>query len=85
MATTRRFTCDDLFRFGPTNLDALTETVSNAVNCLFLLAAHLTSIRHSAVQYNMSFYWLYLARWPDMCSIQESTSGRIMSYSEYNE
>jgi hypothetical protein len=27
MATTRRMTCDDLFRFNTTNLDPLTETV----------------------------------------------------------
>ena len=29
MTTTRRFCADDLFRFGPTNLDPLTETVSS--------------------------------------------------------
>jgi len=27
MTTTRRYTCDDLFHFSSTNLDALTETV----------------------------------------------------------
>ena len=32
--------------------------------------------------YNMNFYYTYLARWPDMCSVQEAASGRISSYSE---
>mmetsp|Transcript_24205 Transcript_24205/g.63207 ORF Transcript_24205/g.63207 Transcript_24205/m.63207 type:complete len:184 (+) Transcript_24205:80-631(+) len=30
--------------------------------------------------YNMSFYFKYLARWPDYFSLTESTSGRMMGY-----
>ena len=30
--------------------------------------------------YTMSFYLSYLARWPGMCSMQESATGRISSY-----
>jgi hypothetical protein len=29
----------------------------------------------------MGFYLNYLARWPDICRMQESPSGRITSYS----
>lgn len=56
MSTTRRFHCDDLFRFGPTNLDVLTET------------------------YQISFYALYLSRWPDLATLIEAPSGRAAAY-----
>ena len=36
MATTRRFCADDLFRFAPTNLDALTETYHLGFYALYL-------------------------------------------------
>ena len=36
MSTTRRMTCDDLFRFGPTNIDILTETYHLGFYCLYL-------------------------------------------------
>ena len=36
MATTRRFCADDLFRFAPTNLDALTETYNLGFYALYL-------------------------------------------------
>lgn len=35
---------------------------------------------HPHPQYNLSFYWSYLASHPDMQSTQESSSGRISSY-----
>ena len=36
MATTRRFCADDLDRFAPTNLDALTETYNLGFYALYL-------------------------------------------------
>ncbi|KDQ14569.1 hypothetical protein BOTBODRAFT_346040 [Botryobasidium botryosum FD-172 SS1] len=30
--------------------------------------------------YSISFYLNYLARWPDLCSVQESPNGSIMGY-----
>ena len=35
MSTTRRMTCDDLFRFTPTNLDVLTETYNIGFYALY--------------------------------------------------
>lgn len=32
-------------------------------------------------QYGISFYLTYLSRWPDLCSVQEAPSGRMMGYS----
>lgn len=31
-------------------------------------------------QYNPGFYLNYLSRWPDLCCVQESPSGRPMGY-----
>jgi len=30
--------------------------------------------------YGISFYLTYLSRWPDLCSVQEAPSGRMMGY-----
>ncbi|PCH39347.1 N-acetyltransferase [Wolfiporia cocos MD-104 SS10] len=30
--------------------------------------------------YGINFYLSYLARWPDLCSVQESPNGRMMGY-----
>ena len=31
-------------------------------------------------QYSISFYLNYLARWPDLCLVQEAPNGRMMGY-----
>lgn len=99
MTSTRRFCCDDLFRFSSTNLDVLTETVSTAVVAAggrsTVPLRDATHANHAAasclprtfpapLQYHVPFYLTYLSRWPDMCAMQESPSGKIMSYSEHS-
>jgi hypothetical protein len=96
MTTTRRFCADDLFRFTPTNLDALTETVGPqcswgqpllyATQGPAWLSGHYatpSSAHTHRLQYHMGFYLAYLSRWPDMCTAQENPSGRIMAYCAY--
>lgn len=90
MTTIRRFCCDDLLRFSPVNLDHLTETVSFVKPPIPQLSASLLSLISNSlaycllvsVQFNMSFYMTYLARWPDYFHVAEAPGNRIMGYSK---
>lgn len=88
MTTIRRFCCNDLLRFASVNLDHLTETVRSFLFSRFLFiflnfSASLWGIIGSLyVQFNMSFYMTYLARWPDYFHVAEGPRSRVMGYSE---
>ncbi|KAK1929079.1 N-alpha-acetyltransferase 20 [Phytophthora citrophthora] len=76
MTSTRKFCCDDLFRFNNVNLDVLTETVS--VLATFPYQFHLHALHID--RYNMSFYLQYLSKWPDYFLVQEDPNNTIMGY-----
>lgn len=60
-------------------LSSLVYPVSHA-NCRFAPArAH--DFLFLRAQYGTSFYLNYLARWPDLCVVQESPQRRMMGYS----
>lgn len=73
MTTIRAFTCNDLLRFNNVNLDPLTETVSSALTC----SLHCSRRR----QYNLPFYFQYLARWPEYFAFAEGPGGACQGYS----
>lgn len=59
--------------------------ISGQKQYVLLPSRHATVVRHSCRsgvlhQYGINFYLSYLSRWPDLCSVQESPSGRMMGY-----
>lgn len=61
MTTTRRFVCDDLFKFNNVNLDVLTETVRLALRSPFgacvLTLCLVTCVLHSTTWGSTSSIW----------------------------
>ena len=82
----RRFTCNDLFTFNAVNLDYFTETVNRLGTgccCQSLSGCSCTAKAESEcviVQYNLSFYLQYLARWPEYCLVAEGPDQQCMGY-----
>lgn len=78
MTSTRRFTCDDLFRFNGVNLDYFTETVRCAQDAL--RQVDMCDFPCCFVQYNLPFYLHYLANWPEYCLTAEGPGKEVMGY-----
>jgi N-terminal acetyltransferase B complex catalytic subunit len=55
-------------------------TTTRRFCCDDLLRFSTTNLDPLTETYNVSFYLLYLTRWPSLCSMQESSSGRVSSY-----
>lgn len=50
-------------------------------HALDLFRFNLTNLDVLTENYVPSFYLQYLAKWPTLCSVMESASGKIMGYS----
>lgn len=72
MTTVRRFTCDDLFSFNHINMDVWTETVCFTLFSVPIWRLLLSLCIYVHVQYNLGFYYDYMARWPEYFSILTS-------------
>lgn len=52
-------------------------------HALDLFRFNLTNLDVLTENYDPSFYLQYLAKWPTLCSVMESSRGRIMGYSRF--
>lgn len=52
-------------------------------HALDLFRFNLTNLDVLTENYDPSFYLQYLAKWPTLCSVMESSRGRIMGYSMF--
>lgn len=85
MTSVRRFSCRDLFSFNAVNLDYFTETVRprrRRCPALFPLRSLTPLPPWTYLQYNLSFYMQYLARWPEYCLMAVAPDQRNQAYSE---
>ena len=79
----RRFTCNDLFNFNSVNLDYFTETVilsSQQSELKDVPSVQRCDTICVLLQYNISFYLQYLAKWPEYCHMAEGPGRRAMGY-----
>ncbi|KAG6819779.1 hypothetical protein H0H93_008745 [Arthromyces matolae] len=72
MSVLRPFKASDMFKFNNIHLDRNRESAE---------ASFLHTILSLEIfKYGIGFYLNYLARWPDLCCVQEAPSGRMMGY-----